>query len=92
MFTPDASPCPIHLEYIDVYRFSHTNVSGFERVVDCWLSDDDQQVPGPWVGQTCFITRLPPPKPGWAIQSGIPTNFEANTARPEHVGVETWKV
>ena len=50
MYKPDFGTFPIPLEYIDVFRFSHTTVVGFERVVDCWVHDDNQRIPGPLGG------------------------------------------
>ena len=49
LFTPNADSCPVPLEYIDVLRFTKTNVKGHDTLVDCWVSGSDQ-APGPWIG------------------------------------------
>ena len=92
LFDPDQCSPPIPLEYLDVIRFTETNVKGSSQVVDCWVTDPRaDQVKGPWVGKTSFNIRLPPPKKGWVIQNGRPTKVEENTSRPEYIWVEEWR-
>ena len=91
LYVPDPETLPVPIEYIDVLRFTKTNVKGHESVVDCWKTDSDQ-VPGPWIGKTSFNIRVPNPKPGWVIQNGRPTKVEANSKRPEHIWSEEWKI
>ena len=54
LFTPSADSFPVPLDYIDVLRFTKTNVKGHDTLVDCWVSDSDQ-VPGPWIGKLLSI-------------------------------------
>ena len=69
LFDPRSVAFPVPLDYIDVFRYSDTNVKGYYHHVDCWFTDDVAgQIPGSWIGKTTFHLRLPSPKPGWAIQ------------------------
>ena len=71
LYTPDAESLPVPIEYVDVLRFTKTNVKGHETLVDCWVCDSEQ-IKGPWVGKTSFNLRLPSPKHGWVIQKRSP--------------------
>ena len=84
LYTPDADSLPVPIAYIDVLRFTKTNVKGHDTLVDCWVSDSEQ-IPGPWVGNTSFNLRLHDPKPGWVMQNGRPTRVEASSKIPEHI-------
>ena len=65
LFDPEVCAPPIPIEYLDVYRFTDTNVKGFFQLVDCWVTDPKaDQVKGPWIGKTSFNIRLPPAKEG----------------------------
>ena len=61
LFTPEQTNFPISMEYIDVYRTTKANVSGFDNYVDCWVWDEDNPIPGSWVGKTMFEVRQPLP-------------------------------
>ena len=91
LYVHDPETFPVPIAYIDVLRFTKTNVKGHGNVVDCWMRDSDQ-IPGPWMGRTSFNLRVPNPKPGWVIQNGRPTKVEANSKRPEHIWSEEWKI
>ena len=91
-FDPNRCSPPIPIEYLDVIRFTDTNVKGFSQLVDCWVTDPRaDQVQGPWIGKTSFNIRMPQPKKGWVIQNGRPTKVEENTTRPEYIWVEVWR-
>ena len=91
LFAPSADSFPVPLDYIDVLRFTKTNVKGHDTLVDCWVSGSDQ-APGPWIGKTSFNLRLPIPKPGWVMQNGRPTRIEANSKRPENIWCGVWEL
>ena len=92
LFDPRSIPFLAPLEYIDVFRYSDSNVTGYCHHVDCWYTDEVAgQIPGPWIGKTTFNLRLPSPKPGCVIQNGRPTKIELNSNRPEYMWVEEWR-
>ena len=97
LFDPRSCPFPVPLDYVDVLRYTDSNVKGHHNHVDCWWTDPEgdqgtsECIPGPLIGKTTFHLRLPAPKPGWSIQNGRPTKIEANSKRPEFVWVEEWR-
>ena len=74
LFDPRSCPFPVPLDYVDVLRYTDSNVKGHHNHVDCWWTDPEgdqgtsECIPGPWIGKTTFHLRLPAPKPGWSIQ------------------------
>ena len=77
LFYPESCSLPVPLDYLDVLRFTDTNVKGQSTLVDCWVSDpNSDQAKGPWVGKTAFNIRMPIPKKGWAIQMGDPPTLK----------------
>ena len=58
LFMPDESPCPLPMQYIDVYRTTETNLDSLSetRVDDIWFVDTDKELSAPWVGKNKNLT------------------------------------
>ena len=78
---------PIPHDYIDVLRFTDTDVKGQSALVDCWVTDPtSNQIRGPRVGKTTFNVRMIIPKKGWVMQNGRPTKLEETQQGPNSSG------
>ena len=88
LYTHDAASLPVPIEYIDVLRYTKTNATGHNNLVDCWVSDTEQ-IPGHRVGTTSFNLRLPAPKPGWVMQMDAPPGWKPTAKGQSTVGVRS---
>ena len=93
MFIPTADSVPIPLEYLDVMRYTRTDIDGIEAEIrDVWFGNDqgDRKLSEPWVGRTHLYLITPKPRNGYAWQWGKLNGARKVTTRPDFIFPEVW--
>ena len=92
LYVPDPEDFPVPLKYIDVFRFTETDLDGTteKHVYDIWLDEKDRPLADPWTGRTSFTLLRPRRNDGkkWVVDR--PTRKQ-KTERPPHIYPEIWK-
>ena len=91
MFVPRENNCPIPLKYLDIQRYTFTDIDGSaERYIeDNWVDPGVKTLSEHWTGKTMFDIMYPEPPPGKMIVGGRELRIE-QTTRPDHLWPETW--
>ena len=91
LFVPTDETCPIPIKWIDVMRYTTTDLENDKekRILDCWNIKGNVALSDSWVGQTRFYPLFPLPPIGWEYVFGRKTKIQ-KTTRPGHLWVETW--
>ena len=92
LYSPREESFPIPLQFIDVYRTTHTNLDVKEekRIDDYWNIDGSRDLSDPWTGFTQF-TLLDEKAPDGYTWSGVRLTRKQLTSLPDHLWPELWK-
>jgi DNA (cytosine-5)-methyltransferase 1 len=91
LYVPTESTCPVPLKYLDVMRFTSTNIpeKRFKEIEDFWLTDGPEDLSFEWTGSTRFALLKPDLPNGWYWVEGRATRKQATT-RPDNCWPELW--
>ena len=91
LYVPKAETVPIPLKYIDVTKFTHTDLDVLQekRINDFWNVDSGKHLSNSWTGFTQFIPLKEKPLNGY-MWSGERLTKIQTTTRPDHVCPKMW--
>ena len=91
LFVPDPMDCPIPLKYLDIFRFTNTDLNSFgEHSITDFRTNGETELSDTWVGTTKFHILRPDPGEGWQWVEGRRTKIPKST-RPPNIWPEVWQ-
>ena len=93
LFVPTELNCPLPLKFLDVQRFTDTDLEDpSERSIeDFWITDGEVSLSEAWTGKTRIPILNRRPERGHEWVDGRKTKIQKNSQRPGNIWPEVWE-